>query len=406
MTKKTLVLTYWGYKESLISNFTIPYLKALHEINPDMPMHLFTLNKKHQVLSEEEIAVANKDLAAFNTQLLCFNFKQFGIKAMLNMFFLVLKLLYFIRKEKITHLHCFCTPGGSIGYLLQIMNPKIVFTIDSYEPHAEAMVESGSWKAGGLAHKLLFFLEKRQTKAADYIISLTEGMRHYAKDKYGVSIDQFYVKPSCIDVSKFDNPAFIKHPKFVEKLKIENKIVGLYAGKFGGLYLEDETFDLIRTAFQYWGSEFHMIILGNTSIEYLTQKCKAYAIPMNQITTAFVSEEELPYYLGLADFALTPVKPIPSKRYCSPIKNGEYWVLGLPVLITPNISDDSDLIQKENIGYIVDPAMPISYQESIKWLDYFLKNPAIKEEKRRIRQFGIDQRSMERAKTIYRQIYG
>jgi hypothetical protein len=76
------------------------------------------------------------------------------------------------------------------------------------------------------------------------------------------------------------------------------------------------------------------------------------------------------------------------------------------VLITPNISDDSDLIQKENIGYIVDPAMPISYQESIKWLDYFLKNPAIKEEKRRIRQFGIDQRSMERAKTIYRQIYG
>lgn len=404
MSKKVLVLTYWGYKEGLISNFTIPYLQLLHEVDPTMDLFLFTLNKREQQLSAEDLSNANQELAKLNTKLLAFNYNRFGLKALVQMAFLIPKLAWFIRKEKITHLHCFCTPAGAIGYLLKLFC-KVTLILDSFEPHAESMVESKVWKENGLAYNILFYLEKKQTKAADYIVSLTEGMRAYSQEKYGISIKNFDVKPSCINTSKFDNPDFIKNGPFLQKLKLEDKIIGLYAGKFGGLYLEEETFDLIKTAYNQWGTQFQMLILGNNSYEYIQEKARSKSIPLDIITKIFATEKELPYYFGAADFALTPVKPIPSKRYCSPIKNGEYWLIGLPVIITKNISDDSDIIHSENIGYVLQNLCAEEYQNAIDWVDRFLKSENKEAVKNDIRALGVELRSMDRAKAIYKKIY-
>ncbi|MCH2023545.1 MAG: glycosyltransferase [Saprospiraceae bacterium] len=404
MTKKVLILTYWGYKETLISNFTIPYIQSLHQVNPKMNMFLFTLNKKHQSMSSTDIENANKKLSKFKTQLLAFNYSRFGIKAILKMVFLIWKLIRIIKKEKITHIHAFCSPAGAIGYLLKLFS-NVILVLDSYEPHAESMVESGQWKPNGLAFKLLFFLEKQQTKKADFVISLTEEMYQYAKKKYGIQIQNFYIKPSCIDVNKFKNPDYIKNAAYINKLKLKNKIIGLYAGKFGGLYLEDEIFDIIKVAYNKWKDTFHMIILGGIDEKYLNKKAAERGIPGNVITKEFVSAEELAYYMGLADFALTPVKPTPSKRYCSPIKNGEYWVLGLPVIITKGISDDSDIIKSKNIGYVLKDLTEKEYNNALNWLDTFIKKENILELKKGITEFGIYNRSMERAESVYKKIY-
>lgn len=404
MSKKVLVLTYWGYKEALISNFTIPYLKVLHEVDKDMKLFLFTLNKKEQQLSPEEIVQANKSLGKFNTQLLAYNFNKFGIKTLIKTAFLMPKLWWFIRKNKITHIHSFCTTAGAFGYILKLFS-RVTFILDSFEPHAESMVESNTWKEGGMAHKLLFYLEGKQANAADYVISLTEEMRVYAKKKYDVTIKNFYVKPSCIDTSKFDNPLFVKNPNYLKKLNLEDKIIGLYAGKFGGLYLEGEVFDLIKAAYNKWGEQFQMLILGNAKDEYIQTKLVERNIPAHVIHKSFVATEDLPYYLGMADFALTPVKPTQSKRYCSPIKNGEYWTIGLPVIITKDISDDSDIIQSKNIGYVLQALSNKEYTRAIDWVDEFLARPDKQTIKEEIRALGINHRSINNAKRIYAEIY-
>ena len=106
MTKKVLILTYWGYKEALISSFTLPYIQSLHKVNPQMDLFLFTLNKEEQILKNNEIEKANRELSEFNTKLLAFNYRKFGFIALFKMFFLILRLLRIIRKERITHLHC------------------------------------------------------------------------------------------------------------------------------------------------------------------------------------------------------------------------------------------------------------------------------------------------------------
>ena len=112
--------------------------------------------------------------------------------------------------------------------------------IDSYEPHAESMVENGTWKKDGLAYKILFSLEKKQTQRAKALIGTTAGMKQYALEKYGVEVKNFFVKPACVDLEKFSPSE--KDSKLLKEFGFENKIVCVYAGKLGGIYFKRRSF--------------------------------------------------------------------------------------------------------------------------------------------------------------------
>jgi hypothetical protein len=120
------------------------------------------------------------------------------------------------------------------------------------------------------------------------------------------------------------------------------------------------------------------------------------------VITRFVTHSKIPAYIGVGDFALTPVKPIPSKRYCTPIKDGEYWALGLPVVIPANISDDSSIIEQHDIGAVLDGLNVAAYEKAVRKIDTLLKNAAMRNA---IRDVAKTYRNFERAETIYQKIY-
>ena len=111
----------------------------------------------------------------------------------------------------------------------------------------------------------------------------------------------------------------------------------------------------------------------------------------------------MPRYLSLGDFAINPVKPVPTKRYCTSIKDGEYWAMGLPVVISPRISDDSEIIEKENTGIVVDFSDSDALLRSIEKLEKLIMDKVGLKEK--IRQIAARYRSFEIAKRIYKEIY-
>mgnify|MGYP005817612763 CR=1 FL=1 len=63
-----------------------------------------------------------------------------------------------------------------------------------------------------------------------------------------------------------------------------------------------------------------------------------------------VEHRLVPKYLSASDFAFATYSSTPSKRYLSPVKVGEYWANGLPVLLTKGVGDDSDIIEREGGG--------------------------------------------------------
>ena len=397
-----LVFTQWNFKDALIQTYTLPYIDIIRKIiSPERKIIVVTAEQSHIALSKEELDKTNKEWEKRNMQLLAEPYKRFGIKKIVASAGNLSRLVGIIKREKIKTIHAFCTPAGGIAYLLSKFTGAGLI-IDSYEPHAESMVENGTWKKAGQAYKILFSLEKKQTQRAKALIGTTAGMKQYALDRYGVEVKNFFVKPACVDLVKF-SPAE-KDRSLLKELDFENKIICVYAGKLGGIYLKGEVFDFIRSCYDHWKDDFRFLMLTNATGEEINAEMERVSLSRNIVVSKFVYHEEVPRYLSIGDFAINPVKPVPTKKYCTSIKDGEYWATGLPVVISANISDDSTIIQKKDIGVVMDFADKQQYLPGIKKLENLLQQK--NELKVRIRAVGEKYRSFSIAENIYKVIYG
>ncbi len=392
-----LVLTYWSYADALIQSYTLPYVRMIRTILPaEDSLYVVTLEKDQQT----DHGTVLERMRGEGLQWLPLRYVPFGPAAFWMWIRAIIKLTTIVRREKIDVVHCWCTPPGAIGYILSVLTGRRLI-IDSYEPHAEAMVENGTWPRNGLAHRLLFWLEKRQSQKAEAVVSVTEGMKQYARERYGVDIKRFFVKPACVDLELFGQEK-IKQPSILSELGLVDKIVGVYAGKFGGIYLDQEIFDFFAVAAKYWGPSFRALLLTNADRRITELYCHAANLNPEVVITRFVPYHQVAAYMGAADFALTFVRPVPSKRYCSPIKDGEYWALGLPVVIPAGISDDADIIEKNAIGAVLNELNDSAYFRAIEIINNLINEPQIRS---RIRTTAERYRDYALAKKVYSQLY-
>jgi hypothetical protein len=302
-------------------------------------------------------------------------------------------------------LHAWCMPAGALGWLLAVSTGTPLH-IDSYEPHAEAMVENGSWRRTGWAYRILAWFERRLTRRAAVLISCTEGYLQAAPGLFRTSFAQkrTFVKPACTDLQLF-RPELRKDPQLLAELGLEGAMVAVYAGKFGGIYLRQEVFAFLAACHLHWGTRFRALLLTNHPESELRAWAAAEGLPWEAVVLRFVPHAEVPRYMGLGDFGLTPVLSAPSKRYCTPIKDGEYWALGLPVVITPNISDDTELVETHQAGVVQHYTRPDTYPEAVRQLDALLQEPKATRTAR-IRALAEKYRPFTLSERIYRQLYG
>ena len=249
-TKNVVVLTYWSFKDALIQTYTLPYVRMIAENIPKgSKVYLYTLEKPHLKLTPEDKENFSQGLANHGIKWVRLRYLPFGFMAILYWTLMILKLTLTIFLQRISVIHCWCTPAGAIGYILSVLTGRKLI-IDSYEPHAETMVENGTWEPNSFAYKLLFKLEILQTRRASYLVAATTQMRAYAQEKYQVDILNYYVKPACVDLELFSKKN-LKNQELVKKLGLKDKIAAVYAGKFGGIYLEREVFDFLKIAHEY-----------------------------------------------------------------------------------------------------------------------------------------------------------
>lgn len=401
-SENILILTDWSYKDALIQ-VTLPYIAMKRKyLSSEKRIFFRTLEQDRLKTTPEEREAIREYFEPQNIKWIPNRYIK-GVKSVPYSILTFFRLLYLCKKEKIGILHLYCTPPSILAYGLSLLTGARII-LDSYEPHAEAMVENGTWSRKSVKFRLLFKFEKLISAKAELAISATRGMEEYAKKTYNVSFKKFYVKPACVntDLFSFENR---KKAELVKKYNLENKIVCVYAGKFGGIYLEEEVFSLLKIAHEYFGDPFRIVILTNHSRKEIEDYCQKVGLDPHIILSLFVSHKEIPDYMGLGDFALTPVKPVPTKRYCTPIKDGEYWALGLPVIITKNISDDSDIIEQHQIGAVIKEFNTDEYKNAVKKIDTLLKSSNIKELYDKIRIIAKKYRGFDIADHIYGEIY-
>ena len=401
-----LVLTSWSYKEGLIQSYTLPYLRMISEhLKADERLFLVTFEKENIRTTPEEESAARTSLKADKIEWVKYNYSRPSVGSVFNSYGFIKGFLQLIKKKNISLIHSFCPPISSLGYIISILSGKKLI-LDSFEPHADAMVENGTWKAKKIRHRTLSFFERRQVRRASKVIATATGMMDYAQKQYGYKIpkDDFFVKPACVNLDQFSLLTQTQRQNIKKELGFQDKVVAVYAGKLGGIYHDKEVFEFIKEAYDYWHGNFVFLMLTSTERSQIDLLAKEAGLNPEVVVSKFVSHSEIQKYLSAGDFALTPVKSVPTKKLCTPIKDGEYWALGLPVVITPNISDDSDIIEANDIGAIINSLDTKGYRSAIKKIDTLLHQDR-EELQQKIRNIAIQYRSLDIAKNIYKEIY-
>lgn len=404
MKKNVLIITYWSFKDALVQTYTLPYIKMIRNVLPkDAKIFLTTFEqKKHKMSSVEVSNAKNRLMEDSNIRLMPFRYFSFGPKAAFRLIFVLFRLWLLIIFNGVKTIHCFAPSAGVLGVILKSLTGKRLI-MDSFEPHAEAMVENGTWSKDSFAYRFQFRMEKKMAKKAFALIGTSDGMRQYVNKKYNIEPKRFYTKPAGVNFQLF-NPKTYDNSKIRNEIFPNAEIIGFYSGKLGGIYLKDEVFEFLSVAANRWKEKFAFIMLTPNTQDEISELCKKHHFPEDQIKIFFVSHKEVPYYMAAADFAINPVKPVPSKRYCTSIKDGEYWAMGLPVIIPANISDDSEMIQQNNIGYVWQDFSQKEYLNSLQWIDDYLEGDKTIIQKQII-QTAISHRDMRKFERIYKEIY-
>ena len=327
---------YWGANEGLSVATIWPHLKILSELGIKRIVYISIERANEQEFKFPDIP------GLHHVPLYTDKYPSRLLNKLYDFLLLPRKILSVVKKETPYKVFCRSTLAGYFGHYI-FRKTGIPYIVESMEPHVDYMVETGVWSKNGLSAKLQNRWEKNQFEMAEFLLPVTEGYKKKLVSR-GINEEKIKVMPCAVDVEKF-----LFKPDEREELRQELKIaaddiVGIYVGKIGGIYYSlQDSIEIFKQAFQHF-KNFYLLILTPQDPQEIKNNLNLSAL-RNRFTVLSVSHDEVPNYLSASDFAFSLHYPTPSMRYVSPIKNGEYWANGLPILISKGIGDDHEIIE-------------------------------------------------------------
>ncbi|QIL77258.1 glycosyltransferase [Hymenobacter sp. HDW8] len=263
------------------------------------------------------------------------------------------------------------------------------------------MLESGVWKSYDPRYLFQRYWEKKQKQLALGLLPVAENYRQQLI-REGVSGERIVTVPCSVDVATFKYDQ-AKRKQIREQLGFAATApVGVYVGKFGDIYYDAEAFDLFKAAADHFGPDFRLIILTPNIQSEVRAKLAKVKFTETQVFVTKAPHADVPGYLSAADFAFAPIKPAPCRLFCSPIKVGEYWAAGLPVLLTEGVGDDSAIIRQEGGGAVFNLDQPASVPAAIKQIAALLQSPDYRQHTVKLAE---RHRSLDLAKQAYAKFF-
>ncbi|GAB2958308.1 hypothetical protein GCM10027048_26550 [Hymenobacter coalescens] len=394
---RILFLSYWGLNDGLTTSTVFPHLRLLLA-RPDVAaIRLVTIERGAEAQADLRLP------AEFNDPRL--TFEPLRSRPAGNV--ILNKIEDFTRfpKELVAQALAFKpdfllargAPAGALAYLVW-QRTKLPFYVESFEPHADYMLESGVWKRYDPRYLFQRYWEKRQKQLASGLMPVAENYRQQLI-REGVPAAKIVTVPCSVDA-----PAFAYDPVARQQVRQQlgftdpAAVVGIYVGKFGDIYYDEEAFALFRSAADFFGPQFRLIVLTPQPEDEVRRKLAAVGLGPERVFVTKAPHHLVPQYLSAADFAFATIRPAPCRLFCSAIKVGEYWASGLPVLLSPGVGDDSAIVEQEQGGAVFDLSRPDSVPAALERMRTLLAQP---EHRRAIRELALRYRSVARAREAY-----
>ncbi len=401
--KNAMVFTTWSYKDGLTQGAALPYVRILQQ-TVGGKVYMICWEQPRLALTEEEAKKAKAELLHSGIHLILLPYHKNKLRAAFGWAVEMAKLLATCYRNRIRHFHSLCTPAGCIAYIISRFR-RVKLVADSLEPHADLMAETGVWSKASWVYRLSFYLEKKLVKNADALIVVSKNIYPYFVNHYQVAISReaLYYRPYCVDATLF-KPL----PPDYSLLGWKDKkagVIGVYTGKLGGMYFDTAFCTFIKGCIKHWNGDFHLVFCTSMPVAETTQYLESQGIATSHFTICFAPLPQLPQYLALADFGLSFSRPSEARQYGCPTKNPEYWAAGLPVAATNAILDDNqEITANPFLGVLLTEEDLVQPEAAIARLDEQVRLRS--RNLTRIRDYAITQRSFDKVRKVYKEIYG
>jgi glycosyltransferase involved in cell wall biosynthesis len=387
---RVLYLGYWGLDDGLTKATVLPHVRELAGSQRVSSLLLVTVERKARTAS------GGLDIAGVQHNALeASNLRPNLAARSADFLRFPLQLARLCEAHRIDLLLARGAPAGALAHLVQA-HRGVEYAVESYEPHADYMLDGGVWAPWDPRHLFQRRWEQRLEQQARWLLPVSENFRAVLISR-GVPGDRIHVCPCTVDETQFAFSADDRQRTRAQLGLGETVPVGIYVGQFGGTYLDVDAFIIFR-AFAEADPRFSLVVLTPDEAVTVADIARRAEFPKARLRVLNVAHAEVPRYLSAADVGFATIRPAPSRRFCSPVKVGEYWANGLPVVITPGVGDDSAIIERERAGAIVD-LRPASSIDAIKTLASIRAEVGYRS---RIATLASKYRSRERLREAYR----
>jgi hypothetical protein len=385
------IFAYYSYKDPVFQSAVLPYFVDFPE-KEKFKFILLTFEQEKYQLNKQEKEEIKQFLAQNNIhwhtkKWHSGHFKIFkkGYDFLVSMIF----SLYLIVKFKPKFIYSEGFPGAIITHFLSKITGK-KHIVHTFEPHADYMIESGVWEKTSWEAR---FIKKMELKIAQNAFAILTATNLYIeKFKPICPNTQFFRVPSCVDLELFQYAENQRIKKRKELDLSENDCLLVYLGKFGGMYWDEEVFDLFDYFKKNGNENYKLLIISKDNQLQFSHRLNEHIFWIN------ADRNEVPSWLSASDLAICGIKNIRSRRFSSPIKNGEYWAMGLKVIILEGISDDYISAQELSIGYVLKNNSEIELRKILHTIE---NNPESFHKSLISRDFIEKDRSIKQYKNLY-----
>jgi len=390
-------ISYWGVKDGLSVATVFPNLRLLSAMEKVERVDYFTVERSaDQIFKDSFPPIAKVHHHPIGSKKLGF----FLLTKIADWQRIRQQIIAKAKEIKPTLVICRGAMAGAFGTML-FKKLGIPFVVESFEPHADYMAESGVWKKNGLRYRFQQKTEQEIKKNARFLITVSQNYYNQLLEKEGIVQERLKMVPCMVNADDF---AYNEQHRAEIREKIgiaPNTIVGIYLGKFGGIYYDEEAFRLFKSACDFFEGNFFLLLLSPTAVKEVAEKLKKVGFPLNKTWIGTVLHQDVPHYLSASDFAFSTIKPADCRRFCSAIKNGEYWANGLAILLPDGIGDDSDIIKKEGGGAIVNVNDEQNVQASFQCLTVLMQ---LKQHRTDIAEIAIRHRNFNIGYVVYKEV--
>ena len=335
---KVAFISYWGINDPLCTSTVLPHVRILEEMEIVERVHLYTFEREapRKPRDEHHYPVYQKRLPMGGNFL--FSYLRVIVQLALNH-----------SRNQYDLVICRSIFAGIVGFLMWLAI-RIPYVVESYEPHADYMVDNGVWKKKGWKARVIGIGERLVEKTAFKLLTVSSNFRSALLGR-GVESTRIGTLPCTVDTEMFRYDSESRMARRVELGIAETDFLGIYVGKLGDMYLSDEVGPLLMAILESQ-KNVQFLFLTDPDNPAMARLLSSKSIGQ-RIQARLVAHENVASYLSAADFALVLTRPTATSQYLSPIKIGEYLASGLPIVIPESIGDDSAVIARENLGLVV-----------------------------------------------------